>query len=57
MVYGFKISQSDTYTLVEKKGDELKLSVQIQQTAPEQTVTFAVDNMTCALDCAAGAWR
>ena len=40
VVYGFKISQSDTYTLVEKKGDELKLSVQIQQTAPEQTVTF-----------------
>jgi hypothetical protein len=39
-IYGFTITQSDTYTLVEKSGDELTLNVQIQQTAPEQTVTF-----------------
>jgi len=39
-LYGFEISQVDTYTLTEKVGDELKLDVQIQQTALPQTVTF-----------------
>jgi hypothetical protein len=40
VLYGFKVSQVDTYTLTEKVGDELKLKVQIQQTAVPQTVTF-----------------
>jgi hypothetical protein len=40
VLYGFKVSQVDTYTLTEKVGDELKLDVQIQQTALPQTVTF-----------------
>ncbi|MBW2225641.1 MAG: hypothetical protein JRF54_15925 [Deltaproteobacteria bacterium] len=36
-LYGFEVSQVDTYTLLEKVGDELKLNVQIQQTAlPQQ---------------------
>jgi hypothetical protein len=39
-LYGFKVSQVDTYTLVEKVGDELKLNIQIQQTGLPQTVTF-----------------
>jgi len=39
-LYGFKITQVDTYTLTERVGDELKLDVQIQQTALPQTVTF-----------------
>jgi len=40
LLYGFKVSQVDTYTLTEKVGDELKLDVAIQQTALPQTVTF-----------------
>jgi len=40
VLYGFKVSQVDTYTLSEKVGDELKLGVQIQQTALPQTITF-----------------
>jgi hypothetical protein len=39
-MYGFEVSQVDTYTLTEKVGDELKVNVQIQQTALPQTVTF-----------------
>jgi len=40
VLYGFEVTQVDTYTLVEKVGDELKLNVQMQQTALPQTVTF-----------------
>jgi len=40
VLYGFKVSQVDTYTLNEKVGDELKLNVQIQQSAVPQTITF-----------------
>ena len=39
-LYGFEVGQVDTYTLVEKVGDELKLNIQIQQTALPQTITF-----------------
>lgn len=50
VLYGFEIHQSDTYTLVEKKGDQLKLNVQIQQTAPEQTVTFEEEGIELSLE-------
>lgn len=40
LLYGFQVNQVDSYTLTEKVGNELKLAVQIQQTAPAQTVTF-----------------
>ena len=40
VLYGFEVSQVDTYTLTEKVGDELKLNVQMQQTALPQTITF-----------------
>jgi hypothetical protein len=40
VLYGFKVGQVDTYTLSEKVGDELKLGVQIQQTALPQAITF-----------------
>lgn len=40
VLYGFEVDQVDTYTLSEKVGDELKLNVQIQQTAQPQTITF-----------------
>lgn len=49
-LYGFKISQSDTYTLTEKSGDEITLSVQVQQTAPKQTVTFEEEGVELTLD-------
>jgi hypothetical protein len=40
VLYGFKVDQVDTYTLAEKVGDELKLNVQVQQSAVPQTITF-----------------
>ncbi|MDH3625748.1 MAG: hypothetical protein OES69_16895 [Myxococcales bacterium] len=40
VLYGFKVSQVDTYTLTERVGDELRMRVAIQQTAAPQTVTF-----------------
>lgn len=40
VLYGFEVEQVDTYTLAEKVGDELKLNVQIQQTALPQSITF-----------------
>ncbi len=50
ILYGFKISQSDTYTMTEKTGDEVKLNVQIQQTAPKQTVTFEEEGIEMTLE-------
>jgi len=50
VLYGFKISQVDTYTLTEKVGDELKLNVQIQQTALPQTVTFDQEGIELTVD-------
>ena len=49
-VYGFKITQSDTYTMTERVGDEVKLNVQIQQTAPGQTVTFEDEGVELTLE-------
>ncbi|MGB5415277.1 MAG: hypothetical protein WBN01_11590 [Polyangiales bacterium] len=40
VLYGFKVNQVDTYTLAEKVGDDLKLNVQVQQSAVPQTITF-----------------
>lgn len=50
LLYGFKINQSDTYTMTEKVGDEVKLNVQIQQTAPKQTVTFEEEGVELTLE-------
>jgi len=50
VLYGFKITQSDTYTMTERAGDEVKLNVQIQQTAPKQTVTFEEDGVELTLE-------
>jgi hypothetical protein len=49
-LYGFEIDQSDTYTLVERNGDQLKLNVQIQQTAPAQTVAFDEEGVELTLE-------
>ena len=50
VVYGFKITQSDTYTMTQRVGDEVKLNVQIQQTAPAQTVTFEDEGVDLTLE-------
>jgi len=48
-VYGFEIQQIDRYTLADKVGDELKLVVEIVQSAPKQTVTFVEEGVEFAL--------
>jgi hypothetical protein len=50
LLYGFEVSQVDTYTLTEKVGDELKLNVQIQQTALPQTVTFEDEGIELSVE-------
>lgn len=50
VLYGFKVNQVDTYTLGERVGDELKLNVQIQQTALPQTVTFDEEGVELSVE-------
>ena len=50
VLYGFEISQVDTYTLTDKVGDELKIAVQIQQSAEPQTLTFDEEGMEISLE-------
>jgi len=50
VLYGFEVTQVDTYTLVEKVGDELKINVQIQQTALPQTVTFDEEGVELSVE-------
>jgi hypothetical protein len=49
-LYGFKVSQVNTFTLVGRVGDELKLKVTTQQTALPQTVSFPEDGLTIAVE-------
>jgi hypothetical protein len=49
-MFGFQIQQIDRYTLVERVGDELKLSVEIAESAPKQTVEFEEQGMKVKLD-------
>jgi len=48
-MYGFEIEQVDRYTLIDKVDDELKLHVEIAQTAPKQTLTFVEEGVEFAL--------
>jgi hypothetical protein len=50
VLYGFEVNQVDTYTLTEKVGDELKINVQIQQTALPQTVTFEEEGVELSVE-------
>ncbi|KPK15512.1 MAG: hypothetical protein AMJ62_08865 [Myxococcales bacterium SG8_38] len=50
MMFGFKIKQVDRYTLTDKIGDELRLDVDIVQTAPKQTLTLEEDGVEYALE-------
>lgn len=50
LLYGFRISQVDTYTLVEKVGNEMKLDIAVQQTALPQTVTFDQEGVALTVE-------
>ena len=49
-VFGFEMQQIDQYTLNDKVDDTLKLSIEIQQTAPKQTLTFVEEGIEFALE-------
>lgn len=49
-LYGFKVQQVDTYTLVERVGDEIKLNVSVTQNALPQTVEFPEDGLSIAVE-------
>jgi hypothetical protein len=48
-IYGFEMQQVDRYTLTDKVGDEVKLNIEIVQTAPKQTLTFVEEGVEFAL--------
>ena len=49
-LYGFKVQQVDTYTLVERVGDEIKLNVTVTQNALPQTVDFPEDELSISVE-------
>lgn len=49
-LFGFEIQQVDTYTLVERVGDEIKLNVTVTQNALPQTVEFPDDGLSISVD-------
>jgi len=49
-MFGFEMTQVDRYTLTDKIGDEVKLDVNIVQSAPKQTLTFQEEGVEYALE-------
>ena len=49
-MFGFQMTQVDRYTLTDKIGDEVRLDVDIVQTAPKQTLTFQEEGVEYALE-------
>ncbi len=49
-LYGFKVQQVDTYTLVDRVGDEIKLNVAVTQNALPQTVDFPDEGIAIAVE-------
>ncbi len=49
-LYGFKVQQVDTYTLVERVGDEIKLNVAVTQNALPQTVDFPDEGIAISVE-------
>jgi len=49
-LYGFKVQQVDSYTLIERVGDEIKLNVTVTQTALPQTVDFPDDGISIGVE-------
>jgi hypothetical protein len=50
ILYGFKVQQVDSYTLVERVGDEIKLNVTVTQNALPQTVDFPEEGVSIAVE-------
>jgi hypothetical protein len=49
-LYGFTVQQVDTYTLVERVGDEIKLNVSVTQNALPQKVDFPDEGLSIAVE-------
>lgn len=49
-LYGFKVQQVDSYTLIERVGDEIKLNVVVTQNALPQTVDFPDDEVSISVE-------
>lgn len=49
-LYGFKVQQVDSYTLIERVGDEIKLNVTVTQNALPQTVDLPDDGISIAVE-------
>jgi hypothetical protein len=49
-LYGFKVQQVDSYTLIERVGDEIKLNVTVTQNALPQTVDFPEEGVSIAVE-------
>jgi hypothetical protein len=49
-LYGFKVQQVDSYTLIERVGDEIKLNVVVTQNALPQTVDFPEDEVSISVE-------
>jgi len=49
-IYGFQVQQVDTYTLVERVGDEIKLNVSVTQNALPQTVEFPEEGLAISVE-------
>ena len=49
-LYGFEVQQVDTYTLVERVGDEIKLNVTVTQNALPQTIEFPEEGLSISVE-------
>jgi hypothetical protein len=49
-IYGFNVQQVDTYTLVERVGDEIKLNVSVTQNAVPQTLEFPEEGLAISVE-------
>jgi hypothetical protein len=48
--YGFKVQQVNTYTLVDRAGDEIMLNVTVQQMAVPQTIEFPEEGIEISVE-------
>jgi hypothetical protein len=48
--YGFKVQQVNTYTLVDRAGDEVMLNVTVQQMALPQTIEFPDEGIQISVE-------
>jgi len=50
ILYGFNIEQVDTYTLVDRVGDEIKLNINVTQNALPQTVEYPSEGVSISVE-------